>query len=388
MTTRVTPAVVLLASLLGCGNESSTAGAIVDAPSRWTLSPSPIVQIGVVTGEASQQLSQVMGAVRLSDGRIVVLDGDSRELRFFSPEGAHLLSVGGQGQGPGEFSRPTRLSLQPGDTLRVYDFSGERLSFFSPRGEFIRTGLAPRSPDSDTIVSDPFRMEEWIYGWNWIDSPLPPEDRGGVAAALAKIPAPDTTSTLRTVRVTTDGLIWTASPPPLSVGPTEWQIHLPTGETLATLAMPVGFNPFDIGRDYVLGVQRDALDVEFVRLHSLNRGTEADVAPGISVLRGGGPVTHPSVGEEVAQGIRRSLRNIARAQEMYYSDHYSYTTSIDSLGLPTDALPPDVRAVIARADERGWMGVFFHRPTGGSCMIAMGFTAAGWPRGTVTCPGG
>jgi hypothetical protein len=384
----MTWAVSFVVLLNACGGESSSSGDADAQPARWTLSTQPTMQIGVVTGESSQQLSQVMGAVRLGDGRIVVLDGDSRELRFYSPEGTHLHSVGGQGQGPGEFRMPTRMSRLAGDTLRVYDFGTERLSLFDPQGAFIRAEPAPRSPDSDTLVSDPFRMEEWIYGWNWIDSPLLPEDRGGVVAALANMPAPDTTGPLRAVRVTTDGLIWTASPPPPSPNPTDWRIHVPTGEALATLTMPAGFRPFDIGRDYVLGVQRDALDVEFVRLHSLDRGADAEVAPGISALRGGGPVTYPSVPEEIEREIRRSLRNMASSQEMYYSRHYSYTSIIDSLRLPSGALPPDIRAVITHADERGWMGVFLHRPTGGSCMIAMGLTPAGWPQGSVTCPGG
>ena len=41
---------------------------------------------------------------------------------------------------------------------------------------------------------------------------------------------------------------------------------------VARLAMPDGLTVTDIGGDYVLGVERDEMDVQFLRLYGLSRG--------------------------------------------------------------------------------------------------------------------
>ena len=43
-------------------------------------------------------------ATKLSDGRIVVANGGSDELRIFDRSGTHVGTWGGQGEGPGEFT--------------------------------------------------------------------------------------------------------------------------------------------------------------------------------------------------------------------------------------------------------------------------------------------
>lgn len=48
-----------------------------------------------------------------------------------------------------------------------------------------------------------------------------------------------------------------------------WAVFAPDGAFLGHVAMPPGLEVREIGRDYVLGVHRDELDVERVRLHRL-----------------------------------------------------------------------------------------------------------------------
>lgn len=78
--------------------------------SAWRLGDAPALEIGAVTTtNPAYELSRVASATRLSDGRIVVLEGQSSEIRVFGPDGTHLLTAGGQGGGPGEFNFASRL---------------------------------------------------------------------------------------------------------------------------------------------------------------------------------------------------------------------------------------------------------------------------------------
>lgn len=54
-------------------------------------------------------------------------------------------------------------------------------------------------------------------------------------------------------------------------GGARWRVLDSTGEAVAELRTAPGFFPFEIGEDYVLGVWKDELDVQAVRLYGLGR---------------------------------------------------------------------------------------------------------------------
>ena len=56
-----------------------------DTPMTWRVNAQPTLEIGKVTGEPGYEFDQIAGLVRLDDGRIVVADGGSSEVRFFDP---------------------------------------------------------------------------------------------------------------------------------------------------------------------------------------------------------------------------------------------------------------------------------------------------------------
>lgn len=68
----------------------------------WHVDAAPLVRIGA-SGEPDDELAYVTSVVRLRDGRIVVANGISNEVRFYSDSGALLTSTGGEGEGPGEY---------------------------------------------------------------------------------------------------------------------------------------------------------------------------------------------------------------------------------------------------------------------------------------------
>lgn len=100
----------------------------------WRSGPEPVLDIGVMGGDDAHQLFRVLGAAKLSDGRIAVLNGGSNELRIFGPDGAHLESWGRQGEGPGEFMGAQSLIRWPGDSLGVWDGRLRRVTVFPETG--------------------------------------------------------------------------------------------------------------------------------------------------------------------------------------------------------------------------------------------------------------
>ena len=51
-----------------------------------------------------------------------------------------------------------------------------------------------------------------------------------------------------------------------------WDVFDPEGRWLTTLTLPSSFRAHDIGEDYILGVWKDDMDVEYVRMYALDRG--------------------------------------------------------------------------------------------------------------------
>jgi hypothetical protein len=112
----------------------------------WRVSPEPVLRIGSVDaampsvgGPAgpAENFSYVLGATRLSDGTVVVLDGQSAEVRWFASDGAHVRTRGGRGGGPGEFRSARGLVRLPGDSVLVQGGRWKQV-LFSPNGDLLR----------------------------------------------------------------------------------------------------------------------------------------------------------------------------------------------------------------------------------------------------------
>lgn len=105
----------------------------------WTVSTEPTLRIGAVESEdPAEHFTSVGDVTRLSDGRIVVLERETSEVRWFGPDGRHLVTVGGRGGGPGEFNSASQLLRLPGDTILVVDQPRVEHVLFTPDGEFVR----------------------------------------------------------------------------------------------------------------------------------------------------------------------------------------------------------------------------------------------------------
>ncbi len=104
----------------------------------WRVGPGPAVSIGAVEGEAPYMFNWVRDGTRLGDGRIVVADYGSAELRVFDgASGAHLATWGGRGEGPGEFLELWEVERLPGDSIIAW--GPATMSVFDPDGNAVRT---------------------------------------------------------------------------------------------------------------------------------------------------------------------------------------------------------------------------------------------------------
>jgi hypothetical protein len=100
----------------------------------WTLAPEPQLDIGGVEGSESQVLFGVNDAVRLSDGGIVIANAGNSQVRYYAANGAHRVTAGRQGSGPGEFQRITGLVSMPADSVAVLDGGARRVTVLGPDG--------------------------------------------------------------------------------------------------------------------------------------------------------------------------------------------------------------------------------------------------------------
>jgi hypothetical protein len=374
------------------------------AGTGWHLSAEPLVSIGAVNGDPHYQLSGVSGAVRLSDGRIVIANRGSDELRFYDASGAYLSAVGRKGKGPGEFQWLAWLTRLSGDSVLVFDRSEQRASVFDATGHLVRVARhataqgmamffttpvgvfadgsmvmstgAPFVPGGkqNGIVRPPVTLLRYdasgaladtigqfpgnesyvrstgmmttglIFGRNsestvhgnelYVGSTdryeigaytpdgtlqrsirrafanlevtsadinavkqeqiaglkksgFDPNAQARFERMYADMPVPKTMPAYGDLMVDAVGDLWVADYRRPSDHQPRWTVFDSTGQMLGAVAMPERFTPYDIGADYVLGVWKDELDVQYVREFGLEKpAASGDDRKGIPVRTG------------------------------------------------------------------------------------------------------
>jgi hypothetical protein len=114
------------------------------------VAPEPEITIGTAEGDEETILYRVFGATRLSDGRIVLVNQGTQEVRWYDADGAFLMAAGRAGEGPGEFRNAFQIWPMPGDTVWVGDFRPWRFQVFGPDGQWVRTQtLRPEYVNAD-----------------------------------------------------------------------------------------------------------------------------------------------------------------------------------------------------------------------------------------------
>jgi len=108
-------------AVLACAAEPHLATTPSDVIS-WRLSAEPEFAFDLTDSRPAVEFSQIRDVTRLNDGTVLVTNFSAPpEIRAFAPDGEHLWSVGGSGEGPGEFTAISWVKPTGADTLVLAD---------------------------------------------------------------------------------------------------------------------------------------------------------------------------------------------------------------------------------------------------------------------------
>jgi hypothetical protein len=114
-------------------------GTALDIPLPLVVETVPDLELGGAASDTVAQFHRISGIVGLPDGGMVVLDGGSRQLRWFDASGAHVRTVGRRGQGPGEFGNPLLIPQFRADSLLVFERTRSVFTLVAMDGSGVRT---------------------------------------------------------------------------------------------------------------------------------------------------------------------------------------------------------------------------------------------------------
>jgi hypothetical protein len=366
MTRPIAVSAVLLL-ILGCGPEKPARQTMA----MWRLSSTPTFDVGVGEGEPAKELDGAGSSLRLADGRVLIANSGSSEIRIFDSQGKFISSIGRKGAGPGEFTGAIQLIPISGG-FAAYDRGQDRLSSFDTAGRFVNAELVDAQGSST-----PFPLWVWLYRANWIVGPPDSSTRQEIAGSLLKMGDPPSDA-YRFVQIASDDRLWSqVRMRGDSVEP--WQVHASDGTLVAIADLPRRFEIHQIGPHYVLGRHWDTNDVEHIRIYGVGADSNGSTTVTPSALAVRDTTGFSSFGD----GLKISLRNLVTAQEAFYADSNRYATRSGSLNWEPES---GGTLHLMEADRRGWVGLAVHDRSPVLCGMAVGSsTPPGWPEGAPRC---
>ena len=160
---------------------------------------------------------------------------------------------------------------------------------YGPGGFYLSTGDAfeVRVYDSTGTARTPYRLADSAAAVtpadirDYIESEIAEAGeraRRGIEREHAEIKFPQRHAAITAMIVDHDGLLWLRPFAPASASIATWRALDAEGREVARLALPRRLQVFEIGRDYVLGREIDAVEgVPVLRLLRLRRGGAGDV---------------------------------------------------------------------------------------------------------------
>jgi hypothetical protein len=101
------------------------------------------LSIGVAEGDENYMFGGRVYFKTDDEGNFYVVDWDRKRIQKYDPHGKYLLTMGGKGQGPGEFINVWDPKFDKDKNLYVMDIANKRVSFFNEDGKFIKQIKVP-----------------------------------------------------------------------------------------------------------------------------------------------------------------------------------------------------------------------------------------------------
>ena len=96
------------------------------------------LSIGEVEGDENYMFGDYVDFNTDEAGNFYVTDSYNKRILKYDPEGKYLLTIGREGQGPGEFRSLSVARFDKDNNLYVTDAGNRRISFFDKNGKFLR----------------------------------------------------------------------------------------------------------------------------------------------------------------------------------------------------------------------------------------------------------
>ena len=144
------PVSIIVVTALGSCADANSVDEPGELPSGMPIevAATPELEVGVRGGDPLQEFDRVVTPFWMSNERLVVPLAGFREIRIFDETGNHLATLGGEGEGPGEF-REIGSAWAQGEEIEAFDGDLRRVTRFGPGGtletiQLETTGAAER----------------------------------------------------------------------------------------------------------------------------------------------------------------------------------------------------------------------------------------------------
>ena len=104
-----------------------------------TIAPEPALSIGAIDGPDEVLFGSIASVAVDGAGNLIVADVQMDEIRIFDASGVHLQTIGGPGEGPGEFRALAGAWRTAGGAIVAVDRRLDRITRFGPDGELLAT---------------------------------------------------------------------------------------------------------------------------------------------------------------------------------------------------------------------------------------------------------
>jgi len=111
------------------------------------------LSLGEIEGDENYMLGSSIAFNTDQEGNFYVTDWDNHRIQKYDPEGKYLLTIGREGQGPGEFQSLSVARFDKDNNLYIRDSRNSRISFFDKQGQFLKQMPMQEIPDNLYINS-------------------------------------------------------------------------------------------------------------------------------------------------------------------------------------------------------------------------------------------